>query len=190
MTHFRLLLQYLWSWHQCRCPCLRSCGHSLKKLKVIKKLNTKMETMKNLNREETVIKKLNTKMETMKNLNREGLSVTLDLSIHNKQHKDNVRNTHERPSFFEITCRHPHMSLPVRSTVEMTNSPRWLFQVSFLFGEHEFEPRFRSIKWEVWSFFSRNPVYPRRVDPSVLTFSLSSHRYSHVGLLFTSRFFV
>ena len=31
--------------------------------------------------------------------------------------------------------------------------------------------------------------YVRRVDPSSLTFSLSQHRYSYVGLLFNSRFF-
>ena len=37
---------------------------------------------------------------------------------------------------------------------------------------------------------SSNPVYARRVDPSVLAFSLSSHRYSFIGLLFSSRFIV
>ncbi len=36
---------------------------------------------------------------------------------------------------------------------------------------------------------SRNPVYARRVDPSALAFSLSTHRYSYVGLLFISLFF-
>jgi hypothetical protein len=30
--------------------------------------------------------------------------------------------------------------------------------------------------------------YARRVDPSALAFSLSSHRYSYIGLLFTSLF--
>ena len=35
---------------------------------------------------------------------------------------------------------------------------------------------------------SYNPVYTRIVDPSTLSFSLSSHRYSSIGLLFTSRF--
>ena len=35
-----------------------------------------------------------------------------------------------------------------------------------------------------------NPVYARRVDPSVLAFSLSSHRYSYVGLLFNSRLII
>jgi hypothetical protein len=33
-----------------------------------------------------------------------------------------------------------------------------------------------------------NPVSLRRVDSSVLVFSLSSHRYSYVSLLFTSHF--
>ncbi len=33
-----------------------------------------------------------------------------------------------------------------------------------------------------------NPVYTRRVDPSSLTFSLSSHRHSYLSLLFISRF--
>ena len=33
-----------------------------------------------------------------------------------------------------------------------------------------------------------NPVYVRRVIPSVLSFSLSYHRYSYLSLLFTSRF--
>jgi hypothetical protein len=32
-----------------------------------------------------------------------------------------------------------------------------------------------------------NPVYTRSVDPSVLDFSLSSHRHTHVSLLFNSR---
>ena len=32
------------------------------------------------------------------------------------------------------------------------------------------------------------PVHPRRVDSSVLVFSLSSHRYSYVSLLFSFRF--
>ena len=35
---------------------------------------------------------------------------------------------------------------------------------------------------------SHNPVHVRRVDPSTLAFILSSHLYSFVGLLFTSRF--
>jgi hypothetical protein len=34
----------------------------------------------------------------------------------------------------------------------------------------------------------RNPVYVRRVDPSGLAFSISSHRYSYIGLLFSSYF--
>ena len=33
-----------------------------------------------------------------------------------------------------------------------------------------------------------NPVYPSRVDPSVLDFSLSSHRHSYISLLFSSHF--
>jgi hypothetical protein len=33
-----------------------------------------------------------------------------------------------------------------------------------------------------------NPVYTRRVDSSFLVFSLLSHRYSYISLLFTSRF--
>ena len=33
-----------------------------------------------------------------------------------------------------------------------------------------------------------NPVYPSRVDPSVLVFSLSSQRHSYIGLLFLSHF--
>ncbi len=33
-----------------------------------------------------------------------------------------------------------------------------------------------------------NPVYARRVDPSALAFSLSSHRHSYISLLFSSRF--
>jgi hypothetical protein len=33
-----------------------------------------------------------------------------------------------------------------------------------------------------------NPVYARRVDPSALAFSLSSHRHSYMSLLFSSRF--
>jgi hypothetical protein len=32
------------------------------------------------------------------------------------------------------------------------------------------------------------PSYARRVDPSVLAFSLSSHRHTYVSLLFNSRF--
>ena len=35
---------------------------------------------------------------------------------------------------------------------------------------------------------SFNPVYAKRVNPSVLVFRLSSHRHSYVGLLFMSRF--
>jgi hypothetical protein len=35
-----------------------------------------------------------------------------------------------------------------------------------------------------------NPVYARRVDPSALVFSLSSHRHSYTGLLFSSRFII
>jgi hypothetical protein len=31
-------------------------------------------------------------------------------------------------------------------------------------------------------------VYARRVDPSALAFSLSSHRHSHISLLLRSRF--
>jgi hypothetical protein len=33
-----------------------------------------------------------------------------------------------------------------------------------------------------------NPVSERRIDSSVLVFSLSLHRYSYIGLLFSSRF--
>jgi hypothetical protein len=33
-----------------------------------------------------------------------------------------------------------------------------------------------------------NPVYARRVDFSALVFSLSSHRHSYIGLVFSSRF--
>ncbi len=33
-----------------------------------------------------------------------------------------------------------------------------------------------------------NPVYTRRVDPSALAFSLSSHRHSYISLLCRSRF--
>ncbi len=35
-----------------------------------------------------------------------------------------------------------------------------------------------------------NPVYTKRVDLSLLTFSLSSHRHSFISLLFSSRFIV
>ena len=35
-----------------------------------------------------------------------------------------------------------------------------------------------------------NPVYVRRVDPSDSVFSLPSHRYLYIGLLFSSRFIV
>jgi hypothetical protein len=38
------------------------------------------------------------------------------------------------------------------------------------------------------SLIVRNPVYARRVDPSALTFSLSSHRNSYIGLLLSSGF--
>ena len=38
------------------------------------------------------------------------------------------------------------------------------------------------------SSFPSNPVYVRRVDLSVLSFSLSSHRHSYISLLFISRF--
>ena len=34
----------------------------------------------------------------------------------------------------------------------------------------------------------RDKVYVRRVDPSTLGFSLSSHRHSYIRLLFNSRF--
>jgi hypothetical protein len=34
----------------------------------------------------------------------------------------------------------------------------------------------------------RKPVYVSRVDPSALVFSLSSHRQSYIGLLYSSRF--
>ncbi len=34
----------------------------------------------------------------------------------------------------------------------------------------------------------RNPVYVRSVDSSALVFSLSSHRHSYIGLVFSSRF--
>jgi hypothetical protein len=33
-----------------------------------------------------------------------------------------------------------------------------------------------------------NPVYARRVDSSALVFSLSSHRHSYIGLVFSSHF--
>jgi hypothetical protein len=35
-----------------------------------------------------------------------------------------------------------------------------------------------------------NPVYPTRVDFSALVFSLSSHRHSYIGLVFTSPFLI
>jgi hypothetical protein len=34
----------------------------------------------------------------------------------------------------------------------------------------------------------KNPVYVRRVKPSTFVFSLSSHRQSYIGLLYSSRF--
>ena len=38
------------------------------------------------------------------------------------------------------------------------------------------------------SFPMSHTVYVRSVDPSVLAFSLSSHRHSYIGLVFSSRF--
>jgi hypothetical protein len=40
------------------------------------------------------------------------------------------------------------------------------------------------------SSLPHNPVYARRVDPSALAFSLSSHRHSCISLSFSSRFIV
>jgi hypothetical protein len=37
-------------------------------------------------------------------------------------------------------------------------------------------------------FYPHNPVYPRRLDPSVLVFSLSLCRHPSICILFTSRF--
>jgi hypothetical protein len=41
--------------------------------------------------------------------------------------------------------------------------------------------------WRDWPTLY-NTVYARRIDSSALVFSLSSHRHSYIGLLFSSRF--
>ena len=41
---------------------------------------------------------------------------------------------------------------------------------------------------EKFGYYDKFQVYARRVNPSALAFSLSSHRHSYVSLLFSSRF--
>jgi hypothetical protein len=62
--------------------------------------------------------------------------------------------------------------------VEITNSPITLANLSFI----NLVSIFRC------SSSPCHPVYVRRVDPSVLPYSLSSHRHSHISLLFIFRF--
>jgi hypothetical protein len=48
---------------------------------------------------------------------------------------------------------------------------------------------FKSPLETLWlAFFTRNPVHPRRLVPSVLAFSLSWHRHPSICILFNSRF--
>jgi hypothetical protein len=48
--------------------------------------------------------------------------------------------------------------------------------------------RLKQIKMIKKNYFSGNIVYTRHVDFSALVFSLSSHRHSYIGLVFSSRF--
>jgi hypothetical protein len=41
---------------------------------------------------------------------------------------------------------------------------------------------------KIGDLYSRNPVYARCLDPSVLAFSLSLHRHPFICILFSSRF--
>jgi hypothetical protein len=54
---------------------------------------------------------------------------------------------------------------------------------------HTRKPLVYSPRLHLYVFQSpTQPVYEGRVDPSTLDFSLTSHRYSHIGLLFRSHF--
>jgi hypothetical protein len=63
-------------------------------------------------------------------------------------------------------------------TVKITHSPITFANISFI----NLVSIFRC------SSPTHNPVYTSRVHPSVLAFSLSSHRHTDVSLLFSSRF--
>jgi hypothetical protein len=46
----------------------------------------------------------------------------------------------------------------------------------------------RPIDYDRYMFYPHNPLYVRRLDPSVLSFSLSSHRHPSICILFSSHF--
>jgi hypothetical protein len=62
----------------------------------------------------------------------------------------------------------------------ITHSPFTLANLS--------SPRLNLVSIFRFSSPPHNPVYVRRVDPSTLALSLSSHRHSYMRILFSSRF--
>jgi hypothetical protein len=73
------------------------------------------------------------------------------------------------------------------------------YQLKYWWGTYHFKNTYSPITLANISFinvvsifrcssFKSNPVYARHVDSSALVFSLSSHRHSYIGLVFSSRF--
>jgi hypothetical protein len=114
-----------------------------------------------------------------------------------------IRDHHQRPisSLRRAACQRLRIShgqfLDKRCSVAFSSSPVVLETASQkkrvekkekekknVFLQNSLQPRliFRC------SSSPSNPVYARRVDSSALVFSLSSHRHSYTGLVFTSLF--
>ncbi len=84
---------------------------------------------------------------------------------------------------FQEFCHHNQI-------MDSSTTHVWLFLLCSNLGLEIFSPRMYLNLVFVFrcSSSTTNPVSVRRVDSSFLVFSLSSHRYSFLSLLFSSRF--
>lgn len=93
--------------------------------------------------------------------------VLLVVQIEGRQHSRQVCSTEDHLEYRRRTCG-----------VQITHSPFTLGNYSFI-----------NLVYVVRYYGSSHHLeYDRPVDPSVLAFSLSSHRHSNISLFFSSRF--
>jgi hypothetical protein len=115
-----------------------------------------------------------------------GLLLTLTLSILNKRSNRLIGKLTAFLQLQEFNLRNRLVDCPL---VNLDGSP--IVPPSHTHPSHSQTFRLSSIN--LVSIFRCssppiNPVYTRRVDPSALVLSLSSHRHSYIGLLFSSHF--
>ncbi len=126
-------------------------------------------------------------------------SLALAFSIHNKQPEP--LNTWNNPHTEDFPL--PPRGVLCSGKRKSRNHPRqgcsFTYQLKYWWGAYHFKNTYSPITLgnissiNLVSIFRcssspSNPVYVRSVDSSSLVFSLSSHRHSYIGLVFSSRF--